>query len=180
MLVRNNRVGVAVAGVTSSILPEVESILEKCGLRLEATSNQKEAIRMLSQKPRMVITTLDADGFELLRDTCRYCPEAEVVLLESESTGNTGSNFELAVRACQCGGRVIPQKAFDRLEALVERLATSNESRAGVRWHPRLHHKRIKIADAKRESRCRARFRGIRRVPVLLEGVTERVNDVRD
>src|ERR1044071_3754254 len=150
----NNRVRVVVAGVTSSILREVEPILEKCGLRWEATPNQRELITMLSQKPRIVITTLNEAGLELLRDIRRYFTEAEVLLLESG--GNGESVCELAIRAGLCGGRLIPRNAFDCLEVLIERLATSNESGAGVRRHPRQDRKRIKIPDAKRRSKSTA------------------------
>jgi hypothetical protein len=55
---------------------------KKLGLPWEAAECLAEALEMLSHRPCAVITTLNQNGFQLLRTARMYYPKTRVFLLE--------------------------------------------------------------------------------------------------
>jgi DNA-binding response OmpR family regulator len=70
--------------VPTPMLRRVSTVVRECGFNYEKAACLKEALAMLSHQPRVVISTLDNDGLELLRTARRYSHETEVIVLERE------------------------------------------------------------------------------------------------
>ena len=68
--------------VPDSLLGQIESRLCDLNLRWEAACSFREALRLLSSAPRIVITLLDPEGYDLLRTARAYYPNTQTILIK--------------------------------------------------------------------------------------------------
>ncbi len=74
--------------VCPEMLPKVRSALG--GVRCHEALELHQAVRVLESRPRLLITKVDRDGFELCRTARQYYPETKVVMLGDEAYGRPG------------------------------------------------------------------------------------------